>query len=110
MHQLGFRLFERNHRIVNLTQTGAMFVEEAREAVLHVERAVLSAAFNGADEILNIGKSAYTDPFLISTLLSVRLPLFPGMRVKLWSDYSNELAHQVLAGAFDLNPRWYLER
>jgi hypothetical protein len=32
---------------------------------LHMERAVLSAkaAFDGADEILNIGKSAYTDPF-----------------------------------------------
>jgi hypothetical protein len=42
-----------------------VFVEEAREAVLHLERAVLSAraAFDGADEILNIGKSAYTDPF-----------------------------------------------
>ncbi len=56
----------------------------------------------GADEILNIGKSAYTDPYLVSTLLAVRLPLFPGMRVKLWSNYSNELAHQVIAGTLDL--------
>jgi DNA-binding transcriptional LysR family regulator len=67
--QLGFRLFERNHQIVELMDTGRMFVEEAREAVLHTERAVLSAkaAFNGADEILNIGKSPYTDPFLVTT-------------------------------------------
>jgi DNA-binding transcriptional LysR family regulator len=102
--QLGFRLFERNHQIVELMDTGRMFVEEAREAVLHTERPVLSAkaAFNGADEILNIGKSPYTDPFLVTTLLSVRLPLFPGMRVKLWSNYSNELAHQVMAGTLDL--------
>jgi DNA-binding transcriptional LysR family regulator len=42
-HQLGFRLFERNHQIVDLTQAGRMFVEEAREAVLHAERVVLSA-------------------------------------------------------------------
>jgi DNA-binding transcriptional LysR family regulator len=102
--QLGFRLFERNHQTVELTDAGRAFVEEAREAVSHAERAVVSAkaVFNGADEILNIGKSAYTDPFLVSTLLSVRLPLFPGMRVKLWSNYSNELAHQVIAGTLDL--------
>jgi DNA-binding transcriptional LysR family regulator len=102
--QLGFRLFERNHQNVDLTDAGRAFVEEAREAVLHTERAVISAkaVFNGADEILNVGKSAYTDPYLVSTLLSVRLPLFPGMRVKLWSNYSNELARQVIAGTLDL--------
>jgi len=102
--QLGFRLFERNHQNVDLTDAGRAFVEEAREAVLHTERAVTSAkaVFNGADEVLNVGKSAYTDPYLVSTLLSVRLPLFPGMRVKLWSNYSNELAHQVIAGTLDL--------
>jgi len=102
--QLGFRLFERNHQIVELTDAGRAFVEEAREAISHVERAVMSAkaVFNGADELLNIGKSSYTDPFLVSTLLSVRLSLYPGMRVKLWSNYSNELAHQVIAGNLDL--------
>jgi DNA-binding transcriptional LysR family regulator len=102
--QLGFRLFERNHQSVNLTDAGRAFVEEAREAVLHAERAVISAkaVFNGADEILNLGKSANADPFLVSTLLSIRLPLFPGMRVKLWSNYSNQLAHQVIAGTLHL--------
>jgi DNA-binding transcriptional LysR family regulator len=102
--QLGFRLFERNHQIVELTDAGRVFVEEARQAVLHTERAVIfaKAAFNGADEILNIGKSSYIDPFLISTVLAVRLPLFPGMKTKLWSNYSHELAHQVVAGTLDL--------
>lgn len=102
--QLGFRLFERNHQSVELTDAGRMFVEEAREAVLHAERAVLSAtaAYRGADEILNIGKSAYTDPYLVSTLLSIQLPLFRGLRIKLWSNYSHELARQVIAGTLDL--------
>jgi DNA-binding transcriptional LysR family regulator len=102
--QLGFRLFERNHQMVELTDAGRKFVEEAREAILHAERAVLfaKAAFNGADEVLNIGKSAYTDPYLVSALLSIRLPLFPGLRIKLWSNYSHELAHQVIAGTLDL--------
>jgi hypothetical protein len=90
-----FRLFERNHQRVDLTDAGRVFVEEAREAVLRAERAVLvaKATFSGADEILNIGKSPHGDPCLVSTLLSIHLPLFPGLRVNLWSDYSNELAH-----------------
>jgi DNA-binding transcriptional LysR family regulator len=101
---LGFRLFERSHQIVELTEPGRKFVEEAREAVLHAERAVLSAtaAFRGADEILNVGKSAYTDPYLVSMLLAIRLPLFPGLRIKLWSNYSHELAREVMTGSLDL--------
>lgn len=102
--QVGVQLFKRNHQVVELTDAGRLFIEEAREAVLHGERAVLSAkaASNGAEQILNIGKSAYTDPFLVSMILSVHLPFFPGMRIKLWSNYSNELAHQVIAGTLDL--------
>ena len=92
--QLGFKLFERNHQTVELTDAGRAFVEEAREALLHTERAVIAAkaVFNGADQILNLGKLADTDPdpFLISTVLSIRLPLFPGLRIKQWSNYSNE--------------------
>jgi DNA-binding transcriptional LysR family regulator len=101
--QLGFRLFDRNHQTVTLTDAGRAFVEEAREAVLHTERAVTAATavFNGADEIFNLGKSAYTEPFLVSALLSIRLPLFPGMRLKQWSNYSNELARQVISGDLD---------
>ncbi|WP_263359678.1 LysR family transcriptional regulator [Acidicapsa ligni] len=102
-NQLGFRLFNRTHQSVELTDAGRAFVEEAREAILHTERAVTvaTAVFNGADEILNLGKSSYTDPFLVSTLLSIRLPLFPGMRIKQWSNYSNELARHVISGDLD---------
>ncbi|WP_158791640.1 LysR family transcriptional regulator [Granulicella sp. L60] len=102
--QLGFRLFDRNHQTVAITDAGRAFVEEASEAVSHAERAVAAATavFNGADEILNLGKSSYTDPFLVSTLLSIRLPLFPGMRIKQWSNFSNELARQVISGDLDV--------
>ena len=41
--QLGFRLFDRNHQTVEVTDAGRAFVEEAREAVLHTERAVTAA-------------------------------------------------------------------
>jgi DNA-binding transcriptional LysR family regulator len=102
--QVGLRLFLRDHHGADLTEAGRAFVKEAREAVLHVERAVITAraALNGADELLNVGKSPYGNPYFVSALLSVHLPLFPGLNVKLWSNYSNELAHQVLAGTLDL--------
>lgn len=102
--EIGFQLFIHNHQAVEITDAGRVFVEKAREAVFHTERAVLAgrAVSNGADELLNLGKSAYTDPFLVSTLLSVHLPLFPGMKVKVWSNFSNELAQQVIAGMLDV--------
>ena len=102
--QLGFRLFERNHQTVEMTDPGRKFVEEAREAVLHVERAVSSAtaAFRGTDDVLNVGKSAYTDPYLVSILSSIRLPLFPKLRIKLWSNYSHELVRELAVGDLDL--------
>jgi DNA-binding transcriptional LysR family regulator len=51
---VGVRLFQRNHQLVELTEPGRHFVQEARNALLHTERAVLSAtaASRGADEVL----------------------------------------------------------
>lgn len=103
---IGVRLFERNRnrQSVELTEAGRHFVAEARSAILHTERAVMNAmaAVRGADEILHIGKSAYTDPYLVTTLLSVQLSLYPRLKVKLWSNYSHELAHMVATGELDL--------
>lgn len=101
---IGLQLFVRNHQNVEITEAGRRFVEEARHSVLHAECAVLNAtaASHGAKEILNVGKSAFTDPFLVTTLQSVRLPLYPGLKVKLWSNYSQELAHKVATGELDM--------
>ena len=103
-NQLGFKLFERSHQSVELTEPGRRFVEEAREAVLHMERAVSSAnaAFRGAEDILNIGTTAATDPFLVSTLMTVRVPLYPRLKLKFSSDYPGELVHDLIAGTLDL--------
>jgi DNA-binding transcriptional LysR family regulator len=101
---IGLQLFVRNHQNVEITEAGRRFVEEARHSVLYAERAVLNAtaASHGAEEILNVGKSAYTDPYLVTTLLSIQLPLYPGFKLKLWSNYSHELAHSVATGELDL--------
>jgi DNA-binding transcriptional LysR family regulator len=102
--QLGYRLFARDHQTVKLTEAGRKFVEEARLAILHVERAIQSgrAAKEEAEAILNVGRSPYTDPFLITTLLAVKVPLFPQLQIELSQQFSCDLIRDVLAGGLDL--------
>jgi DNA-binding transcriptional LysR family regulator len=102
--QLGFLLFDRSHQMVKLTEPGRKLVEGAREGVSSIERAVSAAkaANRGTDEILQIGKSPNTDPYSVSTILSIRVALFPGLKVRLWSNYSHELARDLMAGTLDL--------
>ena len=102
--QIDMRLFVRNHQTVELTEAGRHFVEEARIAVMHAERAVTDAraALHGADELLHIGRSVYADPYLVTAIQSIELPLFPGLKVKLWSNFSHELARMVATGNLDL--------
>jgi DNA-binding transcriptional LysR family regulator len=102
--QLGYRLFERDHQTVKLTEAGRKFVAEARLAILHVERAIQSgrAAKEEAEAILNVGRSPYTDPFLITTLLAVKVPLFPQLQIELSQQFSCDLIRDVLAGGLDL--------
>jgi DNA-binding transcriptional LysR family regulator len=102
--ELGVELFERDHTKVRLNDAGRAYVEEARIAVLHSARAVQAAraAKQNSEVVLNIGKTPYADPFLLSTLLSIRLPLHPHLRTEVSSQFSYELAHEVLRGALDL--------
>ena len=101
--QIDLRLFERDHQVVKLTEAGRHFVEDARNAVLYAERAVADAraALHGVDEVLHIGRSVYADPYLITAIQSIRLSLFPGLKVKLWSNFSHELARMVATGNLD---------
>jgi DNA-binding transcriptional LysR family regulator len=101
---IGFQLFKHNHQAADLTEAGRVFIAEARQVIAHAERSILSAraVIDGPIEILNVGKSSYTDPFLVSALLTIQLPLFPDLKVKLWSNFSHELAHQIASGNLDL--------
>jgi DNA-binding transcriptional LysR family regulator len=103
-NQVDVELFDRNHQRVEITEAGTRFVEEARQAMAHIERAVFSARLdaNGRDELLRIGRSPYTDPWLASMMLAIRLPLHPGLRIQWSSNYSHELAREVIAGVLDL--------
>jgi DNA-binding transcriptional LysR family regulator len=100
----GFGLFERNHQHVELTDAGRKFVEESRMALLHIERALQCGRAIGqnAEHVLNVGRSPYTDPFLITTLLSVKLPAFPRLKFELSQQFSCDLIGEVLTGRLDL--------
>lgn len=95
-----FPLFKREKkRLTELTNAGRVFVEDARSAVLHADRAVhrARAAHQGSAPILMIGHSPFCHPGWISTLLSTRLPLFPKLRVRLLSGFATDLVRSVLA-------------
>jgi DNA-binding transcriptional LysR family regulator len=102
--KLGGRLFDRDRRKVQLNKAGRAYVEQARIALLYGDRAFRAAraAMQDADVILHVGRSPYADPFLSSTLFSVQQARFPRTRIELSSQYSFDLAHEVLAGGLDL--------
>lgn len=102
--KLGFILFVRNSKTVELTEAGRAYVEEARASLLHAEKAVnvARAANEGREHILSAGHTPYTDPTLILMLLSIHLPLFPNVKVQLHSDFTFDLVHGLLAAELEV--------
>lgn len=103
-HRCGFRLFNRDHAKVVITEAGRAFVEEAKLSLIHDERAIESgkAANEGVESHLTIGRSPYLDPMITSTLFSVRLPLYPNLVLHMQSEFAPELVHGLLTGRLDL--------
>jgi len=101
---LGFRLFLRNSQSVRMTEAGDQFVREAREVMFHAERAMNLArsAALGAQSVIHVGKSPYVDPYLISTLSAITLPLYPGIHIQFSSLLAPELEQRLLAGKLDM--------
>lgn len=101
-----FSIFTRDKRRgVELTDAGRVFVAEARSALMHTERAIhlARAACEGADKVLTIGHSPYANPMWIAAILSIRLPLFPRLRIQTTGRlFSTELVRGVIAGELDL--------
>ncbi len=100
-----FHLFTRHkRRIVELTDAGRLFVEEARSALSHTERAIhlARAAHEGSDSTLTIGHSPYADHDWISALFAIQLPLYPRLGIRLKTQFAMESVHSVLVGELDL--------
>jgi DNA-binding transcriptional LysR family regulator len=60
---------------VDLTEAGRAFVEEARSALFHTERAIhlARAAHEGTDSVLMVGHSHHASQEWIATILAIRL-------------------------------------
>jgi DNA-binding transcriptional LysR family regulator len=91
-------------RILDLTDACRAFVEEARAALFHAERAihVAHAAHQGIESTLLIGHSHYADQVWISALFAIRLPLYPKLRIRLVTRSAMDLIRGVLAGELHL--------
>jgi 5-methylcytosine-specific restriction enzyme subunit McrC len=99
----GFHLFTRkNKRNVELSEVGRIFLEEARSALLHIDRAVQlgRAAREDSETILTVGHSPDADQAWVSAVLAIRLPLYPKLRIQLISEFSRELIRSVMADRF----------
>lgn len=101
---VGIRLFDRDRKTVTLNDAGRAYLEQAKLSIMYAERALQAAreALRDTGTVLHVGRSPYSDPFLISTLDSVYLPLYARLRIELSSRFSCELIDEVLAGALDL--------
>ena len=98
--QHGFQLFNRDRkRGAQLTEAGRTFVQEARSALLHADRAIhlARAAHHGYENVLLIGHEPHADQTWVSTLLTIGLPLFPKLKVRLTTHFTMELIRSVLA-------------
>jgi DNA-binding transcriptional LysR family regulator len=101
---VGGPLFLRDRKHVVLSDAGRAYVQQARLSFLYGERAVQSAraVMQSIDDTFYVGRTPYADPFLVSTLLSVQLPLFPRLKIDLVSKFSMNLIDDLLAGVLDL--------
>jgi DNA-binding transcriptional LysR family regulator len=100
-----FHLFTRDtRRVVELTDAGRAFVEEARSALFHTERAVhlAHAAHDGSNSVLTIGHSPFADHDWISAMLAIRLPLYPRLGIRLMTQFAMESVRSVLVGEVNL--------
>jgi DNA-binding transcriptional LysR family regulator len=89
----GFQLFIRSKRMVQLTDAGRVFVEEARSALTHIELAVrlARAAHEGNSSTLIIGHSPYADQAWVSALLAIHLHMFPELQISITTMFAMEL-------------------
>jgi DNA-binding transcriptional LysR family regulator len=102
--RLKIQVFDRDQQKVQVTEAGAAFLAEARLILLYEKRAIEAAraAAEGAEAILNIGRSPYIDPYLSAIALSIHLPYHPKLRLHSVSDNSPQLTKMVLNGELDV--------
>jgi DNA-binding transcriptional LysR family regulator len=102
--RVGFQIFKRDQKRVELTLAGQVFVRGCRDALAIVEKSVLLARSSQDDlqPVITLGHSPYVDPLLVSAALTTHLPLYPHMRLHIESMFAPDLAHGVLSAELDI--------
>ena len=98
---LGLQLFDRSTRKVRLTQAGAIFVQEAREALLHSQRAIHLAKSTGNPVSLSLGYSPNINVGLLTEVRTLSTKQFPQFSLNFVSAFSFEQMQMIGSGALD---------
>ena len=96
--EIGIRLFERTKRDVQLTRAGRAFVVEAKEALLHSQRAVHAAKAIQEPDRFTLGYSPDINPSLLSKLRSLPAQLW---KLTFRSVFMSEQLDLIQAGELD---------
>ena len=102
--KLGARLFERSRRKVELTAAGVWFLEEARQVIARLERAVRTVAGMGAGGAgtLRIGFVSIADYSVLPGLLRRYKAAHPGVTLALREMVTEAQVAALMAGEIDL--------
>lgn len=103
-NKVGFSVFKRNQKRVELTNAGQVFIKGCKDALATLEKAVRlgRSTHDEVQPLVTVGHSPYVDPSHVSTILSIHLPLYPTLRLRMESMFASELIHGVLSAELDL--------
>src|SRR5260370_14881903 len=103
-NRVGFLVFKRNQKRVELTEAGQVFVRGCSDALAILEKSVLLArsTHDEVQPLITVGHSPYVYPALISAVLSTHLPLYPYLRLRMESMFAMDFTNSVLAAELDL--------
>jgi DNA-binding transcriptional LysR family regulator len=96
--RLGTKLFDRTTRELHLTDAGLAFVAEARESLLHSDRAVHAAKSRQQHDRFTLGHSPGINPGLLSKLRSIPAQLW---KLTFRSIFSMEQVELIRSGELD---------
>lgn len=98
---LGTKLFERTKQFVRVTPAGVLFVREAREALLHIERAINLAKAATQPESFSLGYSPYVSRRLVTSVRTLFADKFSRVQLLLAPAHGDEQVDLIRKGRLD---------
>jgi DNA-binding transcriptional LysR family regulator len=96
--EIGIRLFDRTKRDVHLTHAGEAFIVEAKQALVHSQRAVHAAKAMQQPDRFTLGHSPDINPRLLSSLRAIPAQLW---KLTFRSVFTMEQLQLIRAGELD---------